>query len=148
MVEKVTNPAEFLKLLDDLDELFLAENQTIGHLLPIKKESLAQIANPQLLTWTYHVWANKSGEKYDGLLIFVADNNVLFGEIIWTELLWLSKESFAGTKMLKQALDFGKEKGYKYYAMGRTARNPKQNLTRFYNSRNLQKDGEIYIGKL
>ena len=126
----------------------MAENQTIGHLLPIKKESLAQIANPQLLTWTYHVWANKNGEKYDGLLIFVADNNVLFGETIWTELLWLSKESFSGTKMLKQALDFGKEKGYKYYAMGRTARNSKQSLTRFYNSRNLQKDGEIYIGKL
>lgn len=148
MVVKATNPAEYLKILDDLGELFLAENQTIGHLLPIKKESLAQIANPQLLTWTYHVWANKNGEKYDGLLIFVADNNVLFGETIWTELLWLSKESFSGTKMLKQALDFGKEKGYKYYAMGRTARNPKENLTRFYNSRNLQKDGEIYIGKL
>jgi len=148
MVVKATNPAEYLKILDDLGELFLAENQTIGHLLPIKKESLAQIANPQLLTWTYHVWANKNGEKYDGLLIFVADNNVLFGETIWTELLWLSKESFSGTKMLKQALDFGKEKGYKYYAMGRTARNSKQSLTRFYNSRNLQKDGEIYIGKL
>lgn len=148
MVVKVTNPAEYLKILDDLGELFLAENQLIGHLLPIKKESLAQIANAQLLTWTYHVWANKNGEKYDGLLIFVADNNVLFGETIWTEMLWLSKESFSGTKMLKLALDFGKEKGYRYYAMGRTARNPKQNLTKFYNSRNLQKDGEIYIGKL
>lgn len=148
MVVKITNPTDYLKLLDDLDELFLAENQTIGHLLPIKKESLAQIANAQLLTWTYHVWANKNGEKYDGLLIFVADNSVLFGEIIWTEMLWLSKESFSGTKMLKQALDFGKEKGYQYYAMGKTARNPKENLTKFYNSRNLQKDGEIYIGRL
>ncbi len=148
MVVKVTNPAEYLKILDDLDELFLSENQLIGHLLPIKKESLAQIANPQLLTWTFHVWANKNGEKYDGLLIFVADNNVLFGETIWTEMIWLSKESFSGTKMLKLALDFGKEKGYRYYAMGRTARNPKPNLTKFYNSRNLQKDGEIYIGKL
>lgn len=148
MVVKVTNPAEYLKILDDLDDLFRSENVLIGHLLPIKKESLAGIANPQLLTWTYHVWANKNGEKYDGLLIFVADNNVLFGETIWTEMLWLSKESFSGTKMLKLALDFGKEKGYRYYAMGRTARNPKQNLTKFYNSRNLQKDGEIYIGKL
>lgn len=148
MVTKVTNPKDYLKLLDDLDDLFSSENILIGHLLPIKKESLAQIANTQLLTWTYHVWANKNGEKYDGLLIFVADNNVLFGETIWTEMLWLSKESFAGTKMLKQALDFGRNKGYRYYAMGRTARNPKENLTKFYNSRNLQKDGEIYIGKL
>lgn len=148
MVIKITNPTEYLRVLDDLDELFKVENSSIGHVLPIKKDSLAQIANAQLLTWTYHVWANKSGEKYDGLLIFVADNSILFGEIIWTEMLWLSKESFSGMKMLKTALDFGREKGYRHYAMGRTARNPKENLTKFYNSRNLQKDGEIYIGKL
>lgn len=147
MVEKVTNPAEFLKLLDDLDELFLAENQTIGHALPIKKESLAQIANPQLLTWTYHVWANKSGEKYNSLLIFQGGESPLFGVKIFYEILWLSKGN-AGLKMLKQAKTFAKQNGYTHYVMGRTVKNPDQRTKKLYKRLNLTLDSECYIGEL
>lgn len=147
MVQKITNPQEFLKILNDLDELFSAENQTIGHVLPIKKESLAQIANSQLLTWTYHVWANKSGEKYDSLLIFQGGEDILFGRKIFYERLWLSKGN-AGLKMLKQAKTFAKENGYTHYMMGRTVKNQDKRTKKLYGRLSLTLDSECYIGLL
>ncbi len=145
MIRKVTNPADYLNLLDDLEKLWVAENISLGHVLPIKKSSLAQIANAQLLTWNYHVWASPNN---DAAIIFSAENSLLFGEVMFQEILWLSKNPKLGMKLLKVAMDFARSKGWEYIIMGSSVRMNDGRLEKFYEKMGCVKDSECYIGKL
>jgi len=143
-IVKITNPAEYLRLLDNLEALWKEDNLNRGHIFPISKESLAQIANAQLLTWEYHVWSNLA---LDSVIIFHSGWNVLFGKTVFQEILWLSKSGY-GVRLLKTALSFARAQGYGILAMGSTDKMDNLRLTRLYNKINLQKDGEIWMGKI
>lgn len=144
MVSKVTNPAEYLRLLDNLEPLWEGDNLDKGHAFPINKESLAQIANTQLLTWEYHVWSN---DALDSIIIFHSGWNILFGKTMFQEILWLSK-SGCGMKLLKTALSFARAQKYDLLMMGSVDKTDNPKLTRLYNKIKLQKDGEIWVGKM
>ncbi len=140
---KITNPADYLKLLDNLDSLWKFENENLGHVFPIDKKSLAQIANAQLLTWEYHVWSNRD---LDSIIMFQSGWNILHGKTMFHEIIWLSK-SGCGMKLLKAALDFAKNKEYDVIVMGSLEKMPRK-LNKLYKKLKLQKDGELWIGKL
>ena len=141
---KITNPAEYLQLLDNLEPLWKDENLDRGHVFPINKDSLAQIANAQLLTWEYHIWSNSS---LDSVIIFHSGWNILFGKTVFQEVLWLSK-SHCGIKLLKTALSFARAQKYDLLMMGSADKMNNPKLTRLYNKIKLQKDGEIWMGKI
>lgn len=145
MIRKVTNPTDYLSLLDDLDSLWAVENVSAGHVLPIKKESLAQVANAQLLTWNYHVWASSNN---DAAIMFSAENSLLFGEVIFQEIFWLSKNPKLGIKLLKVAMDFARSKGWEHIMLGSSVRMGDGRLEKFYKKMGLQKDSECYIGEI
>lgn len=143
-IVKITNPAEYLRLLDNLDSLWEGENLNKGHIFPINKESLAQIANAQLLTWEYHVWSNN---VLDSIIIFHSGWNILFGKTVFQEVLWLSKSN-CGIKLLKTALSFARAQKYDLLMMGSADKMDNPKLTNLYNKIKLQKDGEIWMGQL
>jgi hypothetical protein len=145
MIRKVTNPQDYLNLLEALDTLWAAENISAGHVLKIKKESLAQVASAQLLTWNYHVWASSNN---DAAIMFSADNSLLFGEVIFQEIFWLSKNPRLGIKLLNTAKTFAKSKGWKYIMMGSSVRMNDGRLEKFYEKIGCVKDSECYIGCL
>lgn len=141
---KVTNPADYLKLLDNLEQLWDFENENLGHIFKIDKASLAQIANPQLLTWQYHVWSNKN---LDSIIMFQGGWNLLHGKKSFQEIIWLSKSN-CGLKLLNAALDFAKNQQYDIVVMGSVAKAHNPKLDKIYQKLKLQKDGEIWTGKI
>lgn len=144
MIKKITNPQEYLRLLDNLESLWTSEDLERGHIFPFNKESLAQIANAQLLTWEYHVWSNL---ELDSIIIFHSGWNILFGKTVFQEILWASKSGY-GIKLLKTALSFARVQKYDILAMGIAAKRNTPTLTRLYSKMKLQKDGEIWMGKI
>jgi len=141
-VRKVLNPADYLRLLDNLDELWLADNQTAGHVLPISKEGLATLANSQLLTWTYHCWSN---EALDSIFLGYSGFNPLFNRTVFQEVLWLSK-SGCGMKLLKAALDFAKS--YDMLIMGSVAARNNSKLSKLYQKLGLKQDGVSWFKQI
>jgi len=142
-IRKITNPQEYLKLLDNLEPLWEEENKTFAHSFKIEKSSLAQIATTQLLTWEYHVWSN---EKLNSIIMFQRGWNILCGKIMFYEIIWLSK-SGDGIKLLKMALDFARKEEYDLVVMGSLEKMPRK-LNKLYKKLNLKKDGELWVGKL
>ena len=143
-VRKITNPAEYLKLLDNLEALWEWENQNGGHIFPISKASLGQVATSQLLTWEYHVWSN---DELNSIAMFHAGWNLLHGKTVFQEIIWLSK-SGCGKKLLDVALDFARNKEYDILVMGSVNKIQNPKLTKLYKNLKLQKDGETWIGKI
>lgn len=143
-VRKITNPAEYLRLLDNLEALWEWENQNGGHVFPISKASLGQVATAQLLAWEYHVWSN---DELDSIIMFHAGWNLLHGKTVFQEVIWLSK-SGCGLKLLKAALDFAKNQRYDILVMGSVTKAPNLKLNKLYTKLKLQKDGEIWTGKI
>ena len=141
-MRKVLNPADYLRLLDNLDELWLADNQTAGHVLPISKEGLATLANSQLLTWTYHCWSN---EVLDSIFLGYSGFNPLFNRTVFQEVLWLSK-SGCGMKLLKAALDFAKS--YDILIMGSVAARNNSKLSKLYQKLGLKQDGVSWFKQI
>ncbi len=142
-IRKITNPSEYLRLIDNLEPLWAEENKNSAHVFPISKASLSQIATAQLLTWEYHVWSN---DALDSIMLFQSGWSVLHGKTIFQEVLWLSKSN-CGLKLLKAALDFGKKQQYDILMMGSLEKMPRK-LNKLYKKLNLQKDGELWMGKI
>ena len=138
-VRKVVNPADYLKLLDNLDRDWFSDNQTSGHILPISKEGLATLANNQLLTWTYHCWSN---EALDSIFLGYSAFNPLFNRTTFCEILWLSKTG-CGMKLLKAALDFAKSSDI--LIMGSVAARNNEKLTKLYQKLGLKQDGVCWL---
>ena len=55
MIKRITNPAEFEKLLDDMSDLFEYENENEGHyFLKHNKEHIANtFSHKHLLAWDF-----------------------------------------------------------------------------------------------
>lgn len=142
MIKKITNPQEYLQLLDNLDSLWEEENKTRGHALKISKEGLSKLANPQLLTWEYHVW---STEKLDSIVMFCSAFNPLFNENVFQEMVWLAKNG-GGIKLLNAARSFARSKGIKYWILGASVRMADERLKKFYEKIGCVEDSVCYIG--
>ena len=85
----------------------------------------------------------------DYLQLFKNHKNEKFGEEIFTEYIWLSKNPRVGYKLLATALKFAKEKEFKYVMMSRVMAHSKSDkVARFYRKMGFVKDSETYIAKL
>ncbi len=140
----MTDPRDYLTLLDNLEELWAEENVSKGHVLPISKEGLSKLATAQLLTWDYHVWA--TGDLKAGI-IFKSGFSPLLNKTVFQEVLWLSKNG-SGVKLLKTALDFGKNQGYDVLLMGSANKMADSRLEKLYNKLGLKKDSQLWVGEL
>ena len=152
MIKRITNPSEFKTLMDDIFDLFELENEQMGHaLLKHNKEYIINaFADKATLVWDFFVWANiNDNGKFDGIIAFINDKNEKFGEEIFTEYLWLSKNSMAGGKLLGTAIKFARKKEFKYIIMNTTVKHPKSaKIGRFYEKMGFLKDSISYIAKL
>jgi hypothetical protein len=152
MIKRVTDPAEFKRLIEEVGDLFEFENENEGHFfLKHNKEYIIHaLAHKHLLAWDFFVWANLSGaNKFDAMVAFLNHKNEKFGEEIFSEYLWLSKNPRVGYKLLATALKFAREKEFKYVTMNRVMGHPKSfKVARFYEKLGFIKDSETYIAKL
>lgn len=151
MVKRVTNPEEFNQLLDDIFNLFEIENSDSGHFfLKHNKETIkSTYSHKSILAWDFFVWGNKTNNKFDAVIAFVNDKNAKFGERIFHEFVWLSKNPKVGYKLFKQAMDFARDNEYKYLVMNTAVKHPMHNKVKaFYTKMGLIKDSESYICKI
>ena len=151
MIKRITNPVEFKKLMDDIFDLFDYENENEGHFLKHNKEYIVNAyANTATLAWDFFVWANLNEcDKFDSIIAFLNHKNEKFGEEIFTEYLWLSKNPKVGHRLIGKALKFAREKEFKYVIMSCAEANPKsEKVARFYKKMGFIKDSETYIAKL
>ena len=152
MIKRITNPLEFKKLLDDIFLLFEYENEEEGHFLVKhnKEYILNAFGDKNILAWDFFVWANlNEHNKFDAIIAFVNHKNEKFGEEIFTEYIWLSKNPKVGYKLFATAIKFAKEKEFKYIQMGRVMSHPKSDkVARFYERMGFVKASESYIAKL
>lgn len=139
---KITNPSQYLQLLDNLEALWKGENKDSGHVLPISKEGLSKLANPQLLTWDYHVW---STEKLDCIAMFQSAYNPLFNETVFQEIIWLAKNG-GGIKLLNAARNFARQKGIKHWILGASTKMRDERLKKFYQKIGCVEDSVCYVG--
>ena len=152
MIKRITNPLEFKKVVSDIFELFDLENEKMGHaLLKHNKEYIINaFADKAILVWDFFVWANLAENgKYDGIIAFVNDKNEKFGEQIFSEYIWLSKNSRAGGKLLGTAIKFARKKEFKYIIMNTVVNHPKSDkIARFYEKMGFLRDSISYVAKL
>ena len=151
MIKRILDPEEYKKVINDIDELCSFENENQSHyFLKHNKESITNnFSNKYLLAWDVFVWANFNGEKYDALIIFLNEKSVKFGEPIFSEFLWLSKNPKAGYKLFKEAMNFAKEKGFNYICMSRVYKHPNSyQVKNFYETMGFIKDTQTFIKKL
>ena len=152
MIKRITNPSEFKTLLDDIFDLFEYENENEGHyFVRHNKEYISNsFANKHLLAWDFFVWGNLNiHHKFDAMIAFLNQKKENFGEEIFSEYIWLSKNPKMGYKLLAKALKFAKEKEFKYITMNCAMAHPKaEKIGRFYKKMGFIKDSESYIAKL
>jgi hypothetical protein len=152
MIKRVTNPLEFKKVVTDIFELFDLENETMGHaLLKHNKEYIINaFADKTILVWDFFVWVNLAENgNCDGIIAFANNKNEKFGEEIFSEYIWLSKNSRAGGKLLGTAIKFARKKEFKYIIMNTAVKHPKSaKIGRFYEKMGFLKDSISYIAKL
>lgn len=139
---KITNPTEYLHLLDNLERFWEEENKNKGHFLKISKEGLSKLANPSLLTFEYHVW---STEKLDSIAMFQSAFSPLFNETVFQEIIWLAKNG-CGVKLLNAARNFARQKGIKHWILGASVRMADDRLKKFYQKIGCVEDSMSYIG--
>jgi hypothetical protein len=150
-IKRITNPVEFNELIDDLDSLFEYENQNQGHkLLKHNAETIkAAFGHPSILAWDLFVWANKEDGKFDSCIMFFNEKSVKFGELVFSEYLWLSKNPKVGYALFRQAVGFAKKNGFKFISMSTVKSHPKhEKVKSFYERIGLLEDCITYIGKL
>lgn len=138
-VRKILNPKDYLTLLDNLEKQWFFDNQNAGHVIPISKEGLATLANPQLLTWSYHCWSN---EALDSIFLGYSAFNPLFNKTTFCEMLWLSKTG-CGVKLLKAALDFAAKDDI--LIMGSVATRNNDKLKKLYQKLGFALDGQSWV---
>jgi hypothetical protein len=151
MIKRILNTDDFEKLVNDIFNLHEFENEHQGHYyLKHNKETILNCLNHKhLLAWDFFVWANHNGEKYDAIIAFLNDKNVKFGESIFVEYIWLSKNPKVGYKLFKEAMNFAKEKKFKYISTNRVYKHPNSyQVKNFYEKMGFIKDTQTFIKKL
>tara|TARA_Y100000401_G_scaffold43599_1_gene33289 strand:- start:933 stop:1391 length:459 start_codon:yes stop_codon:yes gene_type:complete len=152
MIKRILDPKEFKKLLDEIFDLFDMENEEQGHaLLKHNKEYIFNaFSDKSILAWDFFVWGNLNNEnKFDAVIAFLNNKNEKFGEEIFAEYIWLSKNPRVGQRLLGTAMKFAREKEFKYVMMSCVAAHPKaRKVANFYEKMGFIKDSETYIAKL
>jgi hypothetical protein len=151
MIKRILDPEECKIVAKDIFELFDFENENAGHFfVKHDKESIINnFCNKYILAWDVFVWANFNGEKYDALIVFINEKSVKFKEPIFSEFIWLSKNPRAGFKLFKEAMNFAKEKGFKYICVSRVYKHPNSyQVKNFYEKMGFTKDTQTFIKKL
>lgn len=151
MIQKITNPETFKRMVNQVAGKFGDENNLYGHIgAKINTDSLIKAwADSRLLNFNLHVWANEESGEFDSVVMFQGVENHVIGEKIWQEYLWLSKNPKVSVKLLQTALAFAKKLGYKRYVMGSVENYPTSKKVRqFYLKKGLTKDSELFIGSL
>jgi GNAT superfamily N-acetyltransferase len=153
MIERILNGHKFKILADDIFSIFDKENLEEAHqcgLIHDKACIVRNLGNSSLLEWDVFVWANKNKDgKYDAVIIFLNDKNIKFNEHIFSEWVWLSKNPKVGFKLFKKAIDFAREKGFKYISINSVekTKNCERN-EKFYKKIGFLKDTTTFISKL
>ena len=152
MIKRVTDPCEFRSLSDDIFILFEYENENEAHsFIKYNKEYILNaLADKNILAWNFFVWANlNEHNKFDAIIAFANNRSEKFGEEIFSEYIWLSKNPTVGYRLLMTALKFAREKEFKYVTMNRVMAHPKSDkVAKFYEKMGFIKDSETYIAKL
>lgn len=151
MIKRILDPKDFKNLMDDMDDLFAFENKEQSHFLPHNTEYIVNaFGDKSLLAWDFFVWANYNDEgKFDAMIAFLNNKNEKFGEEIFLEYLWLSKNPRVGQKLLGTAMKFARKKEFKYVMMSCVEAHPKsRKVAKFYEKMGFIKDSETYIAKL
>jgi GNAT superfamily N-acetyltransferase len=151
MIKRILDPDQFKRLIDDMSELFAAEDSVNGHaLVTHNKESIkANFAHPALLAWDFFVWGHEERGKFDAMIAFFKNKDPKFGEEIFCEFLWLSKNPKVGYQLFRTAKDFAREDGFKFIIMNTVVKNPShEKLKHFYQNLGFIKDSESYIARL
>jgi hypothetical protein len=150
-IKRITNPEEFNQLIDDLDGLFTSENLHHGHKFLVHdadciKRSFSHVS---ILAWDLFVWANKENGKFDSCIMFFNEKSAKFGQKIFAEFLWLSKNPKMGFSLFSKAVKFAKENDFKLICMSTVTGHPKHaKIKSFYEKIGLVQDSITYIGKL
>lgn len=149
IIKRILNPIDFYKVVDDISVLFETENNN-NPLLKYNIESIKiNLGNNKILNWEFFIWASFNGENYDGIICFYNDKNVFFGQQIFSQYIWLSKNKKIGYKLFSTAIKFAKEKGFKYVKCKTYIDNIQtQKVKSFYKKMGLLKESETYICKL
>lgn len=149
IIKRILNPIDFYKVVDDISVLFETENNN-NPLLKYNIESIKiNLGNNKILNWEFFIWASFNGENYDGIICFYNDKNVFFGQQIFSQYIWLSKNKKIGYKLFSTAVKFAKEKGFKYVKCKTYIDNIQtQKVKSFYKKMGLLKESETYICKL
>jgi|TARA_R110000824_G_C14819726_1_gene636573 hypothetical protein len=152
MIKRILNPVKFKKLLDEIFILFNYENKHHGHKLVRhnKEHILKAFGDSSILTWDFFVWGNLNEDnKFDAVIAFLNNKNEKFGEEIFAEYIWLSKNPLVGRKLLGTALQFAREKKFKYVLMNCVEAHPNSHkVAKFYKKMGFLKDSETYIAEL
>lgn len=151
-VKKITCVNEALKVSEDIKSFFKEDNEKYTHAVGLKHDIdliTKSICHESLLIWNIHVWAHFNGEKWDSLFIGIMRKSEKFSKKIMEEYLWLSKNSIAGMRLYKSAIDFAREQNCEYISMNVTENHPLSNkIKNFYLRSGFEKDTETYIKKL
>ncbi len=150
-IKRIVNPAEFGRLIDDLNSLFLKENGDAGHqLLLHNAETIkSSYGHPSILNWDVFTWGSETDGVFDAGIIFFNDKNAKFGTKIFTEFLWLSKNPRVGYKLFQTAMKFAKTQGFEYVSMSTVVKHPAHDRVKsFYEKMGFLKDSETYIAKI
>ena len=151
-IKKIVLVEELELLTKDLEELFKEDNEQFTHACALKhdvKLMLTSFSHETLLTWNAHVWGHFNGQKWDGIFVGVLRKSEKFGKKMFDEYLWLSKNSNAGIKLYKTALDFAKNKECEYISMNVVDNHPlSSKIKKMYKMLGFEKDSETYIKKL
>jgi hypothetical protein len=148
-IKRILNPIEFCKVIDDISILFKKENNS-SLLLKYNLESIKiNFGNNKVLNWELFVWASFNGQAYDGIICFLNDKNVFFGQQIFSQCLWLSKNKKIVYKLFSTAVKFAKEKDFKYIKCKTCIDNIQtEKIKSFYKKIGLIKESETYICEL
>lgn len=150
-IKRITNPDDFCRLIDDLDELFFDENSHSGHIfLKHNAQTIkSSFGHPSILTWDLFVWGHEQNGKFDSCIIFFNEKSVKFGTKIFSEFLWLSKNSKVGYSLFNTAVKFARKNKFDYITMSTVVSHPKhEKVKSFYETMGFLKDSETYISKL
>jgi hypothetical protein len=152
LIKKITSTEEAIKVGKDIGEIFKEDNQKYTHALGLKHDvdlMIKSICHESLLIWNIHAWAHFNGEKWDSLFIGIIRKSEKFSKKIMEEYLWLSKNSVAGMRVYKCALDFARQQNCEYISMNVTENHPLSNkIKKFYLRNGFEKDIEVYLKKL
>tara|TARA_R110002020_G_scaffold5685_2_gene23386 strand:- start:391 stop:849 length:459 start_codon:yes stop_codon:yes gene_type:complete len=152
MVERITDPDKFKKVVNDIYKFFNEKDKTQFHkFLPHDKDCIiACFSNKKILLWDFFVWANLGkDENYDAVIAFINNKNEKFGKNIFAEYIWASNNPKVSFKLLGKAMEFAKKQQFEYVSMSAVTESKKfDKICNFYKRMGFVKDSETYIAKI